>query len=118
MTEKEKLILSLLTEKPMAVKDIAEELDRSQSFVRSVIREVRDQIRVVSWRAAKNNVAPVYRAGRGIDAKKPKYIFPKDHWLSKGSRREIIRNSGDQVNFKRTEMDEWLFRARGCNGYF
>lgn len=44
-------------------------------------------------------------------AEKPK---PKNHWLSRDGMPTIIRNNNCPVDFKRTEMDEWLFRARAA----
>ena len=114
MTEKEKLILSLLVEKPMTKKELSDALDRSISFIFFALKELQNKIHVVEWRKAHNNCVPVYAAGNAPDAPKPRDVFAKNHWLSRDGMPTIIRNNNCPVDFKRTEIDEWLFRARAA----
>lgn len=102
MTEKEELILSLIAKKPMALPEITKKTGISAHLTREIIRCMLSEklIRVHSWEIKRGPYRPVFTTGCAPDA--PKSDVEK----------RIIIQRLDAAIFKRTEMDEWLFRAR------
>ena len=102
MTEKEKLILSLLTEKPMSMPEITKQTGINHRWLREIIVFMRSEklIRVHKWERTCGPYRPVFARGCAPDTPKPDI------------EKRIIIQRQDAATFKRTEMDEWLFRAR------
>ena len=102
MTEKEQLILSLLTEKPMAMQEITKQTGINARWLREIIGCMRSDklIRVQSWERACGPYRPVFAVGCAPDTAKP------------DAETRVIICRQNPAEFKRTEMDEWLFRVK------
>lgn len=104
MTEKEKLILSLLSKKPMTMLEITKQTGINHRWLREMIGCMRSDklIRVHSWEKTCGPYRPVFTLGCAPDTAKP------------DAEKRVIIQRQDAAIFKRTEMDEWLFRARAA----
>lgn len=104
MTEKEKLILSLLSKKPMTMPEITKQTGINHRRLREMIGCMRKEklIRVHRWERTCGQYRPVFTQGCAPDMPRP------------NAEKRIIIQRQDAAIFKRTEMDEWLFRAMGA----
>ncbi len=102
MTEKEKLILSLLSKKPMTMPEIVKHTGIHPRLMREIIGCMRSDklIRVHSWEKTCDPYRPVFTPGCAPDTAKP------------DAEKRVIIQRQDAAIFKRTEMDEWLFRVK------
>lgn len=104
MTEKEKLILSLLSDAPMTMPEITEKTAIRPRLLREIIGNMKSEklIRVKRWEKTCGAYRPVFDIGCAPDIPKP------------DAEKRIIIQRENAAIFKRTEMDEWLFRARAA----
>ena len=119
IVKQKKQILQALKGGGHTISELAEKLSVSGDTIRNRINEMvaeQCQIRVAGWKVLETTMVRVWGYGEGRDEPRPiriKISKPRPR-LAVG----VMECSPQDVKYRREEMDEWLFRARGCNGYF
>ncbi len=120
------MIEAALSRCQMTVSELAFELGLSDDTILKRINEMRREgrwVRIAGWRDRKTTYARIWGIGFERDEPKPVRVavsaIRKHRKAESAHHRALAPETGTApVRFRREEMDEWLFRAKGCNGYF
>lgn len=119
IVKQKKQILQALKGGGHTVSELADMLCIHRDTIRNRINEMvidNFPVRIADWKVLETTMVRVWGYGEGRDEPRPiriKISKPRPR-LAVG----VMECSPQEVRYRRTEMDEWLFRARGCNGYF
>lgn len=115
IVKQKKQILKVLKGGSHTISELAEKLSVSGDTIRNRINEmVAEQcpIRVAGWKVLETTMVRVWGYGEGQYEPRPiriKISKPRPR-LAVG----VMECSPQEVRYRRTEMDEWLFRARAA----
>lgn len=119
IVKQKKQILQALKGGCHTVSELADLLSIGEDTIRNRIKAMvidGSPVRIANWKILETTLVRIW--GYGHERDEPRPIRIKVSISRPRLAVGVMECSPQEVRYRRTEMDEWLFRARGCNGYF
>lgn len=119
IVKQKKQILQALKGGCHTVSELADLLSIGEDTIRNRIKAMvidGSPVRIANWKILETTLVRIWGYGHERDEPKPAGVKINDH--RKRIAVQVTECKPQEVKYRHTEMDEWLFRARGCNGYF